>query len=285
MNRCRFSTTIAAIGLTLGSSLAYARESGIQVSPDQKRILINKDINGEQWIITHNLDDNTITGNVVAADGTPVFFWCQILSDDGTNTTMSCSTANTCDEGPCSSDEWDGLGNIQVADSFLTPPAGPPPPAKCPTDGPLTNLQTDCRTVGYYYQSAIEVAGLATSGQVVVLVVVSKNNSNPPIGLSGNVVNATAFNLTAACQLDGNGNPTQCATVSATGSIADSGRALNVTLQGQIFSYGFVKASPLQQGAAALAAAIPRNATDNLAGTIAAPLMPALKRELETAAH
>src|SRR5262245_1237489 len=53
------------------------RQSGVQISPDGKRVLISKDVGDERWAITLN-DDNTVTGNVFPQDGgPPQFVWCE----------------------------------------------------------------------------------------------------------------------------------------------------------------------------------------------------------------
>jgi len=275
--------------------------SGFQIVLDGSIRMINKDVQQsdgtfERWAIMYDpvrigvgsTTPGVFIGNVFrATGGEPAFVYCSALPPpDSQNVAFQCWGADKCETSSCPSNtDWTVIASADhpfvVPASFFEP--RPVTVPQCPTDRPLTTLQTDCHTVGYYYQSAIEVVGLATTGQAVVLVVVSKSNSNPPVGLSGNVVNATAFNLTAVCQLDSNGSPTQCAPISATGNIADSGNTLNVTLQGQTFSYGFVKASVLQPSMAALTATTPEDASDNLAGTMAATLMPALTRELETA--
>src|SRR5262249_35001961 len=58
--------------------------SGLQVTPDGKRTLVSKDVNGQRWAITMNPDDGTVTGNVFLPEGgEPQFVWCQRTGDDG----------------------------------------------------------------------------------------------------------------------------------------------------------------------------------------------------------
>src|SRR4030095_4867700 len=60
------------------------RGSGIQITPEGKRTLVNKDVGSERWAITENADDGSVTGNVFRSDGGPAsFVFCERLGDDG----------------------------------------------------------------------------------------------------------------------------------------------------------------------------------------------------------
>lgn len=60
-----------------------SRESGIQVTPDGQRLLINKDIGGDRWAITRNLTDGTVTGNFFETETrSPEFLWCVDVTPD-----------------------------------------------------------------------------------------------------------------------------------------------------------------------------------------------------------
>ena len=41
-----------------------ARESGLQITPDERCTLVSKDVGTERWAITRNADDGSVTGNV-----------------------------------------------------------------------------------------------------------------------------------------------------------------------------------------------------------------------------
>src|SRR6185295_6189555 len=59
-----------------------ARGSGIQITPDELRILISKDVADERWAITRNLDDLTVTGNVFFPEGgPPLFVFCEQIGE------------------------------------------------------------------------------------------------------------------------------------------------------------------------------------------------------------
>lgn len=54
------------------------RESGVRPTLDGARVLVNKDVAGERWAMTRNLDEGTVTGNVFSGAGSdPEFIWCQ----------------------------------------------------------------------------------------------------------------------------------------------------------------------------------------------------------------
>ncbi len=87
------SLVIAALLLT--PIVAAAQSRGMQITPDSRRILVNKDIGSERWAITQNQDDATVTGNVFqSGGGAPAFIFCEPNGDAlrcfGTS---ACSTA------------------------------------------------------------------------------------------------------------------------------------------------------------------------------------------------
>ncbi len=132
---CALSLTGTLVFL-LASTLALAREEGLQVSKDGKRRLISKDVGNERWAITYNLDDNTMTGNVFQSDGgPPLFVWCQQTFNDGTNIGASCFGADRCDVGPCTPSMWTFIANVTLPVSFFAePPSLQPTPQPTPTD-------------------------------------------------------------------------------------------------------------------------------------------------------
>ena len=79
------TTKRIAAGLVLalaGAPLAVAtaRESGFQLSPDGRQILVSKDVGPERWVIVQ-ADDGTVSGNVFRDAGAPLFVWCQPRED------------------------------------------------------------------------------------------------------------------------------------------------------------------------------------------------------------
>jgi len=104
------------------------RASGIDTTPDDKRRLISKDVGGERWAITYDLQDQSLSGNVFApSGGAPQFVFCQRISDDGNpdpaaiQITYSCSGATACVDSSCVQSDWAPIGNVTLPGSFLQP--------------------------------------------------------------------------------------------------------------------------------------------------------------------
>ncbi len=69
---------------------------GVQLTPDGKRTLVNKDVGAERWAISLNEDD-TATGNVFRSDGgPPAFIFCSPLAQPNS---FHCSGADSCSVG------------------------------------------------------------------------------------------------------------------------------------------------------------------------------------------
>ncbi|MBI3769023.1 MAG: hypothetical protein HY271_11110 [Deltaproteobacteria bacterium] len=67
----------ATFTLLVSATASIASSGGVQWSPDGVRLFAQKDVGGERWAITLNLDDLTLTGNVFFPDGRPpAFLWC-----------------------------------------------------------------------------------------------------------------------------------------------------------------------------------------------------------------
>jgi hypothetical protein len=105
--------------------------SGLQITPDSKRTLVSKDVNGLRWAITLNQDDGTVTGNVFSpGGGDPQFVWCTQQGNDGNpdpyarQYTYACSGANRCQGLSCPTDEWSIIGSVSLPGSFFLPPIG-----------------------------------------------------------------------------------------------------------------------------------------------------------------
>lgn len=111
-----------ALAMGQGASVLQ-RQSGVQVTPDGKRVLINKDVSDQRWAITRNLDDETVTGNVYFADGgEPLFAYCVQISSAVSEITLSCQGANRCVEPPCGSDEFRPIAEVTLPKTFFAPP-------------------------------------------------------------------------------------------------------------------------------------------------------------------
>ncbi|MEW6268644.1 MAG: S8 family serine peptidase [Thermodesulfobacteriota bacterium] len=110
-------------------ALPVGNPSGLQITPDQQRTLISKDVGNERWAITYNPDDATVTGNVFSAGGgPPKFVWCQRTGDDGNpdpyevQIDFECSGADACTLPSCPVDQWTLIGEVTLSGSFLLPP-------------------------------------------------------------------------------------------------------------------------------------------------------------------
>jgi hypothetical protein len=85
-------------GLLLGliaaiPTAAIGRESGVQLTPDQKRVLVSKDVAEQRYAITSNVDDDSVTGNVFFTDGgAPKFVACLRVREN----VFSCRVADAC---------------------------------------------------------------------------------------------------------------------------------------------------------------------------------------------
>ena len=96
------------------------RASGIQVTPDEKGVLVNKDVGDQRWTITRNV--LTYTGNVfLSGGGDPLFLYCRQQGEDGDDLQLSCSGANSCSETSCP--EFEFIADVTLPVSFFTPPS------------------------------------------------------------------------------------------------------------------------------------------------------------------
>ena len=109
---------------TVARAAEQERASGVQVALDGRRLLINKDVNGQRWSITLNLDDRTVTGNVFATDSGPTFLWCQQKAIDADQVTLSCSSPKgSASDRAHPLDGWAFLTEVSLPASFFRPPA------------------------------------------------------------------------------------------------------------------------------------------------------------------
>lgn len=121
----------ALLAAAAAPATARAQGSGVQLTPDSRRYLISKDVDGERWAITFNLEDRTVTGNVFKTDGgAPSFIWCRITSetpapDPADNQyVLDCFGAEACASAPCSSDAFVPIATgLTIGGDFLLPDA------------------------------------------------------------------------------------------------------------------------------------------------------------------
>jgi hypothetical protein len=94
-------------------------QRGIQGTPDEHRVLVQKDVGSERWAISLNFDDGTATGNIFRADGgEPAFVVCE---PTGAPNAFSCSGADKCQATPCT-DQFTPIGDVTLPESFFALP-------------------------------------------------------------------------------------------------------------------------------------------------------------------
>lgn len=137
---------LSAIGAT--GAQAGPRLSGLQITPDLKTVLVNKDVGAERWAISLNAD-GTVTGNVFLRDGSPpTFIWCEELVELRTDTemTLSCFGADPCVAAPCDVDEWEFIADVPLPISFFEPPTSQPTSTPTPGSTPTPDVTSSPAT-------------------------------------------------------------------------------------------------------------------------------------------
>jgi hypothetical protein len=103
-----------------------SRTSGIQITPDEKGVLINKDVQDQRWTITRNLDDFSVTGNVFSpGGGDPLFLFCEQQDENGEDVELACSGAASCSDISCP--QFAFIADVTLPLSFFEPPVDPAP--------------------------------------------------------------------------------------------------------------------------------------------------------------
>lgn len=117
---------VAIVGVApanVSGVLGLGRGSGIQVTPDDKRTLISKEVDGARWAITRNAGDGSVTGNVYFPDGgDPLFLYCEETDAAGDEVTLSCSGADGCVTAPCGG--FSSIGEVTLPLAFFALPTG-----------------------------------------------------------------------------------------------------------------------------------------------------------------
>lgn len=108
-------------------------QRGVQLDPNEELVLVNKRLGNQQWAITMNLNDQTVTGNVFNLDGSnPQFLFCDIFEpsidffpDDlleNPNVVIECFVAAGCEVLPCDDEErWVDVGERTIVSTFFLP--------------------------------------------------------------------------------------------------------------------------------------------------------------------
>lgn len=111
----------ATIDVDASTRCAVVRASGVQVTPDEQGVLVNKDVGTQRWTITRNLDDLTVTGNVFSTEGAPLFVFCEQQDAQGESLVLACSGADACSDSECPAFSF--IANVTLPRFFFLPPA------------------------------------------------------------------------------------------------------------------------------------------------------------------
>lgn len=158
----------AASRATRGTTAGVdARGSGIQATPDGKRTLISKEVQGARWAITRNADDGTVTGNVYSpGGGDPIFLFCEETRRTDDEVTLACSGAKGCVAAPCGG--FSPISEVTLPLDFFALPEPPPLPqgplgrrrfSIDPTTSELISYSSFGPTGGVGFQGFIELEG------------------------------------------------------------------------------------------------------------------------------
>lgn len=127
------SRTIALVALLTGlTALAGPGTAAAQIqqTPDSARYLIQRFVEpNEQWAISYNFEDGTMTGNVFKTDGgDPSFIWCEFTdiqyaeNPEDNVYTLDCFGADACTGAPCDESQWNLIATgIELPASFVLP--------------------------------------------------------------------------------------------------------------------------------------------------------------------
>jgi hypothetical protein len=146
----RLSLALAVLVLLAGrAAVAQQRASGLQITPDGKRVLLSKDVGGSRWAITRNFADGSVTGNVFdTAGGDPTFLFCVQRSATIEDVQLGCYAASRCTTGPCGGVDFQLLADVTLPQSFFLPADALPAPTATPAAGAARVAAADERTSG-----------------------------------------------------------------------------------------------------------------------------------------
>jgi hypothetical protein len=131
-----------ACGLLVAAAEAGAQRA-VQWTPDRSARLIAKDVGGDRWSIALNEDDGTAIGNVYpAGGGAPQLVWCVPTDLGGDPRRLRCKGTRGCDD-------WVDLGEVELPESFLSPPAScEAPAARATAPGATSSVSADAASAG-----------------------------------------------------------------------------------------------------------------------------------------
>lgn len=116
--------TFAFLMSVLAFASAAHAQSGLQETPDGRRVVVSKDVGAERWAITLNKDDGSATGNVFFPEGgEPLFVWCQssgVTAED--DAAFDCFGADACPYGSCGDAHWSFIAEVALPVAFFEPP-------------------------------------------------------------------------------------------------------------------------------------------------------------------
>lgn len=162
--RTRTIALAAAALATLG--VASRADAQIQLTPDSGRYLIQRTVGVEEWAISYNFEDGTLTGNVFKTDGSPPsFIFCEFTdiqyADDPADNQyfLDCFGSDACTQAPCDPSAWTDIGqNIPLPASFVLPPE-----TKATYGGNVEPIFTASCALGACHDSVTASAGLDLS--------------------------------------------------------------------------------------------------------------------------
>lgn len=112
------------------------------------------------------------------------------------------------------------------------------PTSLCPSSTPLTDLREDCSGRVYLYTSAVEVAGLITTGAEIGILIA--DGSPEILLLVGEVNGRRTFSYADVCLVDSGGDVIDCIAISReNGEINSTGSRLTLRASGNTFVYSF----------------------------------------------
>ncbi|MBU6281431.1 hypothetical protein KGQ64_04240 [bacterium] len=162
---------VLATGCMLFAGPAAARESGFQAKGAYA--LVSKDVSGQRWAMTYDLESSAITGNVFPTDGgPPKFVVCDVVGTDAQGSvTADCSGADACTSCPCGNG-FSLIGQVTLPGSFFESCDGSQGPAEEEEtafagtpggSGPATAAQV--RESGFQWKGDYDLVSKDVSGE------------------------------------------------------------------------------------------------------------------------
>jgi hypothetical protein len=122
--RMRAAVLAARAQAALEKPTASLDAKGVAVTPDESRVLVNKPLGNDRWVVTwddHDHNKQDITGNVITADGI-TFLFCPITGSTGPDpTTDSIMIHCSSGDGIVGPQDWEDLGDFTIPGSFFLP--------------------------------------------------------------------------------------------------------------------------------------------------------------------